>query len=101
MQNKPNSPNVQMNVTFFTTMNYTIFVSLTEVKNKPNSNPIQTQLSQLKPISMPIKAKTNPIQTQSVFFLPYSGWNCVNQADKAADDIWWIELIIDSYKYNC
>ncbi len=50
MQNKPNSPNVQLNVTFFITMNYTIFTSLTKVKNKPNSNPI--------------KAKTKPIQTQ-------------------------------------
>jgi hypothetical protein len=50
MQNKPNSPNVQMNVTNLITMNYTIFVSLMKVKNKPNSNPI--------------KAKTKPIQTQ-------------------------------------
>ena len=44
MQNKPNSPNVQMNASLFITMNYTIFASLTKVKNKPNSNPIQTQL---------------------------------------------------------
>ena len=41
MQNKPNSPIVQMNVTNLTTMNYTIFNSLTVVKNKPN----QTQFS--------------------------------------------------------
>ena len=40
MQNKPNSPIVQMNVNNLTTMNYTIFTSLTKVKNKPNSNPI-------------------------------------------------------------
>ncbi len=50
MQNKPNSPNVQLNLTSFVAMNYAIFISLTKVKNKPNSNPI--------------KAKTNPIQTQ-------------------------------------
>ena len=36
MQNKPNSPNVQTNVTFFILMVYTIFASLTVVKNKPN-----------------------------------------------------------------
>ena len=43
MQNKPNSPIVQMNVNNLTTMNYTIFTSLTKVKNKPNSNPIATR----------------------------------------------------------
>ncbi|MGB2807633.1 MAG: hypothetical protein WBC22_07825 [Sedimentisphaerales bacterium] len=31
-------------------------------KNKPNSNPIQTQY---KPNTKPIKANTNPIQTQT------------------------------------
>jgi hypothetical protein len=36
LTNKPNSPNVQMNANFFITMNYTIFTSLTKVKNKPN-----------------------------------------------------------------
>jgi len=47
MQNKPNSPNVQIDLTSFTIMIYTIFISLTKVKNKPN----QTQF----------KPKTNPI----------------------------------------
>jgi len=46
-KNKPNSPNVQMNVTNLSTMIYTIFTSLTKVKNKPN----QTQF----------KANSNPI----------------------------------------
>ena len=41
MRNKPNSPNVQTDVTSFIKMNYTIFTSLTKVKNKPN----QTQLN--------------------------------------------------------
>jgi len=54
MQNKPNSPIVQMNASLFTAMNYAIFASLTKVKNKPN----QTQ-------SNPIKPNSNPIQTQS------------------------------------
>jgi len=39
LQNKPNSPIVQMNLTFFITMIYIILTSLTKVKNKPNSNP--------------------------------------------------------------
>jgi len=46
-RNKPNSPNVQMNLNNLTAMNYAIFTSLTKVKNKPNSNPI--------------KANSNPI----------------------------------------
>jgi len=46
-KNKPNSPIVQMNLTTYITMNYTIFASLTKVKNKPN----QTQY----------KPNTNPI----------------------------------------
>ena len=40
MQNKPNSPIVQVNLTVFITMIYAISISLTKVKNKPNSNPI-------------------------------------------------------------
>ncbi len=47
MQNKPNSPIVQMNLNNLTTMICAFFNSLTKVKNKPN----QTQF----------KAKTNPI----------------------------------------
>jgi len=46
-KNKANSPIVQTDLTSFTTMNYTIFASLTKVKNKPN----QTQF----------KANSNPI----------------------------------------
>ena len=47
MQNKPNSPIVQMNASLFITMNYTFFISLTEVKNKPNSNPISKNFDTL------------------------------------------------------
>ncbi len=46
-KNKPNSPNVQMNASLFITMIYTIFASLTKVKNKPNQ-------TQYKPNSNPI-----------------------------------------------
>ncbi len=46
-ENKPNSPIVQLNVTYLSTMNYPIFTSLKKVKNKPN----QTQF----------KANSNPI----------------------------------------
>jgi hypothetical protein len=49
MQNKPNSPIVQLDLTPFISMNYTISTCLIKVKNKPNSNPIK------------------PNQTQSVF----------------------------------
>jgi len=45
--NKPNSPIVRTDVTSLKSMNYTIFISLTKVKNKPN----QTQY----------KANSNPI----------------------------------------
>jgi hypothetical protein len=36
LQNKPNSPIVQMNLTHLSIMNYAISNSLTKVKNKPN-----------------------------------------------------------------
>ena len=67
MQNKPNSPIVQMNASLLITMNYTIFTSLTKVKNKPNSNPITANQTQNKFIleCRSRGAKTNPIQTQS------------------------------------
>ncbi len=50
MQNKPNLPDAQMNVTSFYTVNYENKRLCRCVK----TNPIQTQY----------KAKTNPIQTQ-------------------------------------
>jgi hypothetical protein len=46
LTNKPNSPNVQMNLTYLSAMNYTFFISLTKVKNKPNSNPIKANFKQ-------------------------------------------------------
>jgi len=132
-KNKPNSPIVQMNLSYLSTMNYAIFASLTKVKNKPNqtqykanSNPIpeRPKMNTRNAITMNYKKfpclpgeKTNPIQTQNkpnfyplaAEFIP-ENWqlglkqgsgNFVNQTGKAADDIWWIELIIDSYYHNC
>ena len=84
-RNKPNSPIVQTDVTSFTTMNYTIFASLTKVKNKPNqsqykpnSNPIAERLKMNLNIyykkvynneTFILAPKTNPIQTQNKFIL--------------------------------
>jgi hypothetical protein len=62
MQNKPNFRKSQMNVTKVLTKEYVHMDTWSSGKNKPNTNPIQ---SQFKPNSNPIKAKTNPIQTQS------------------------------------
>jgi len=57
MQNKPNFPDDQMNVTSFYTVYYENNTNWTLGENKPNTNPIQTQ-------SKPIKANIKPKQTQ-------------------------------------
>jgi hypothetical protein len=54
MQNKANFKKGQMNVSDLLTMNYEQRTMNYEIKNKPNSNPIQTQY----------KANSKPIQTQ-------------------------------------
>jgi len=54
MQNKPNFQKSQINVSTVITMNYEQRTTNYEIKNKPNSKPIQTQF----------KANTNPIQSQ-------------------------------------
>jgi hypothetical protein len=65
MQNKPNSPNVQMNLTFFKKMNYTISTSLTKVKNKPKQSQFLynrlylSQIEALKTIAIWTKAMSN------------------------------------------
>jgi len=58
MQNKPNFPDTQMNVTKVLTKDYENETLGKRGKNKANSNPIQTQ-------SNPIKANIMPKQTQS------------------------------------
>jgi hypothetical protein len=55
MQNKPNSPIVQLNLTPFITMHYTISTCLTKVKNKPNTNPIKPNFGPILPVANPNK----------------------------------------------
>jgi hypothetical protein len=65
LTNKANSPNVQMNTSLFITMIYTIFNSLTKVKNKANSNPIQTQTNPILANYKAWQSQTKPIQSRS------------------------------------
>ena len=57
MQNKANFRKSQMNVNKVLTKDYEQMDTWSIRKNKPNSNPIQTQF---KANTNPIKAKTNP-----------------------------------------
>jgi len=43
IQNKPNLLDAQMNVSIYYTKGYKNFIPLAGYKNKPNSNPIQSQ----------------------------------------------------------
>ena len=60
MQNKPNLPDSQMNVTYFDRKDYEKKSDPTLGENKPNSNPNKPNKMQKKRV----KAKTNPIQSQ-------------------------------------
>jgi hypothetical protein len=59
MQNKPNLGNDIMSANLNMTSNYELLSALRGQKNKPNSNPIQSQFNpkqtQFKPISKPNK----------------------------------------------
>jgi len=48
MQNKPNSPNVQIYINIYETKDYKYFIPLAGQKNKPNSNPIKPNLRKAK-----------------------------------------------------
>ena len=48
MQNKPNSPNVQIYINIYDTKDYENFIPLAGQKNKPNSNPIKPNLRKAK-----------------------------------------------------
>jgi hypothetical protein len=48
MQNKPNSPNVQIYINFYYTKVYNNFIPLAGYKNKPNSNPIKPNFKKAK-----------------------------------------------------
>jgi len=61
MQNKPNFQKDQMSVSAVLTNDYDNWTLGERGKNKPNTNPIQTQY---KPNTNPIKPNSNPIQTQ-------------------------------------
>jgi len=65
MQNKPNFQNAQINVNIVLTKDYAEKDTWWSGKNKPNSNPIQTQSNPIKANKMPkqtqYKPKTNPI----------------------------------------
>jgi len=61
MQNKPNSPKAQMSVSRVSTMDYEKKTLGESGKNKPNSNPIQ---SQTNPISEMPKMNVNKVLTK-------------------------------------
>jgi hypothetical protein len=48
MQNKPNSPSVQIYINFYYIKDYQNFIPLAGYKNKPNSNPIKPNLPKCK-----------------------------------------------------
>ncbi|HIJ53067.1 MAG TPA: hypothetical protein HPP66_07920, partial [Planctomycetes bacterium] len=70
MQNKPNFQNAQMNVNKVLSKDYENKTLGERGKNKPNSNPIQTQSNPIKANKMPkqsqYKPKTNPICSELV-----------------------------------
>jgi len=57
MQNKPNLPDTQMNVSSAITMNYEQLTMNYANKNKPNSKPIEPKTN---PKQTQFKANTNP-----------------------------------------
>ena len=66
MQNEPNFRKSQMNVTSLITADYENKTLSERGKNKPNTNPIQTQFKpNTKPIQSQYKPNTNPKQSQS------------------------------------
>jgi len=64
MQNKPNLLNAQMNVSRVSTKDYENKTLGERGKNKPNSNPIQTQSNPIKANKMPKQTQFKPKQTQ-------------------------------------
>ena len=70
MQNKPNFPNTQINVTSVNTMNYELRTMNYFMQNKPNSNPIQTQFKANQTQTKPIQSQSNPISNQSLPKIP-------------------------------
>ncbi|HIJ52597.1 MAG TPA: hypothetical protein HPP66_05515, partial [Planctomycetes bacterium] len=63
MQNKANFQNAQMNVSRVSTKDYAKWTLGQRGKNKPNSNPIQTQSNPIKANKMPKQTQYKPKQT--------------------------------------
>ncbi|HIJ53368.1 MAG TPA: hypothetical protein HPP66_09465 [Planctomycetes bacterium] len=64
MQNKPNFQKVKMNVSRVSTKDYAKWTLGQRGKNKPNSNPKQTQSNPIKANKMPKQTQYKPKQTQ-------------------------------------
>ncbi len=64
MQNKPNFRKSQMNVNKVLTKDYEKRTLGERGKNKPNSNPIQSQSKPIKANKMPKQTQYKPKQTQ-------------------------------------
>jgi hypothetical protein len=71
MQNKPNFRKSQMDVSPVITMDYEKKDTWLVGKNKPNSNPIQTQSNPIKANKMPKQTQFKPKQTQFHMILAY------------------------------
>ena len=88
MQNKPNSQNDKMNANSVTTKDCEDIYPRRTRKNKPNSKPIQTQLSpkqsQNKPNMNPNQTQNEPNQTQ----LQTGHLSCSAQQKKCKAAIW-------------
>jgi hypothetical protein len=68
LTNKANFQKSQMDVSDYNTKEYEQMDTWSRGKNKPNSNPIQ---SQYKPNTKPIQTQTNPIsKSKACFFAP-------------------------------
>ncbi|MHC4654131.1 MAG: hypothetical protein ACYS91_03825 [Planctomycetota bacterium] len=71
MQNEPNFRKSQMNVTDLLTRDYRRMDTWSIRKNKPNSNPIQSQSNPIKANKMPKQTQFKPKQTQFHMILAY------------------------------
>jgi len=98
MQNKPNSQKVKLNVSRVSTKDYAKWTHGERGKNKPNSNPIQTQSNPIKANKMPKQTQFKPKQTQFQtkgtlcdFFL-FLIFLCPNY--NLAMKTWWFAAII-------
>jgi len=69
LTNKANFRKSQINISTVLTKNYEQLTMNNELKNKPNSNPIQ---SQYKPNTKPIQTQTKPIFVPLVLFIVYN-----------------------------